>query len=166
MITTDNTEVTKKELSIDPRVIHAECFGLSLRRAARATARRYDEALRPIDLTLGQFGTLVMLAELQAVSMHALAELLTMDRTTLTAALKPLQRRALVAVRPDKSDRRSRNVTLTDRGVTLLRSAIPLWKKVQGRIGLEMGTAGLPIFRAQLVLLSAARDAESSPESS
>jgi DNA-binding MarR family transcriptional regulator len=86
--------------------------------------------------------------------MQILAEHLSMDRTTLTAALKPLERRALVSVVADGVDRRGRIINLTEEGVTLLREAAPLWKKVQGRITREMGTAGLPVFRAQLAQLS------------
>ncbi len=40
--------------------------------------------------------------------MGPVAELLAMDRTTLTAALKPLERRGLVDVITDPADRRSR----------------------------------------------------------
>src|SRR6266481_3123264 len=87
-------------------------------------------------------------------SMQTLAEHLSMARTTLTAALKPLERRVLVSVRPDDLDRRGRNVNLTDEGVQLLRDAIPLWKKLQRRITREMGTSGLAVFRARLHLRS------------
>ncbi len=134
--------------------MYDECFGLNLKRAARAVGRRYDEALKPLDLSNGQFATLATIAVFQPVSVQLLAEHLSMDRTTLTAALGPLERRALVSVLPDRNDRRSRNINLTDAGAKLLRDATPLWKKVQGRITREMGTAGLSVFRAQLAQLS------------
>jgi DNA-binding MarR family transcriptional regulator len=134
--------------------MYDECFGLNLKRAARTVGRRYDEALQPVDLTNGQFATLATIAVFQPLSVQLLAERLSMDRTTLTAALKPLERRALVSVLPDGVDRRGRNIKLTDEGVKLLQEATPLWKKVQGRITREMGTAGLPVFRAQLAQLS------------
>jgi DNA-binding MarR family transcriptional regulator len=141
-------------LPADAMVMYDECFGLNLKRAARTVGRRYDEALRPVDLNNGQFATLAVIAAFQPVSVQILAEHMSMDRTTLTAALKPLERRALVAVRPDESDRRSRNISLTEQGVKLLRKAMPLWKKVQGRIMREVGTGGLPVFRTQLGQLS------------
>src|SRR5277367_2447527 len=134
--------------------MYDECFGLNLKRAARTVGRRYDEALQPVDLTNGQFATLATIAVFQSLSVQLLAERLSMDRTTLTAALKPLERRALVSVLPDGVDRRGRNIKLTDVGAKLLQQATPLWKKVQGRITREMGTAGLPVFRAQLAQLS------------
>jgi DNA-binding MarR family transcriptional regulator len=51
-----------------------------------------------------------------------------MDRTTLTAALKPLERRRLVKVRVDPTDRRGRLVALTAKGRRLLVSAVPVWE--------------------------------------
>jgi DNA-binding MarR family transcriptional regulator len=52
-----------------------------------------------------------------------------MDRTTLTAALKPLQRRGLVDIAVDPADRRGRLLTLTEDGMTLLASAVPIWQR-------------------------------------
>jgi DNA-binding MarR family transcriptional regulator len=142
------------KLPTDPLILYDECFGLNLKRAARTVGRRYDEVLRPVDLNNGQFATLAVIAAFQPVSMQILAGHLSMDRTTLTAALKPLERRTLVSVRPDAVDRRGRIINLTDAGMKLLRKAIPLWKQVQSRVTREMGTAGLPVFRAQLAQLS------------
>jgi DNA-binding MarR family transcriptional regulator len=141
------------KLSVSPIVVNTECFCLNLKRAARAVARRYDEALGPVDLTNGQFSTLIAIAGLQPVSMQILAERLGMDRTTLTATLKPLQRRGLISIRPDTADRRSRSLTLTDEGAVLLRDAVPLWKKVQQTVGRIVGNSSAPALRAQLTRL-------------
>src|SRR5437660_7225430 len=81
------------------------CLCLHVQRAARALARRFDEALRPLGLTNGQFSLLMSLNRPQPPSMGSVAALLAMDRTTLTAALKPLERRRLVEVTPDPADR-------------------------------------------------------------
>ncbi len=62
--------------------------------------------------------------------MAAVASLLAMDRTTLTAALKPLERRGLVMVTPDPGDRRSRRIALTAQGQRLLARAVPVWERV------------------------------------
>lgn len=60
--------------------------------------------------------------------MRSVAALLAMDRTTLTAALKPLERRNLVAIAVDPGDRRSRLLQLTPRGLKLLSRAVPVWQ--------------------------------------
>src|SRR6202046_5542477 len=99
------------------------CLCLHVQRAARALARRFDEALRPVDLTNGQFSLLMSLNRPKPPAMGAVASLLAMDRTTLTAALKPLERRGLVKVTADPQDRRSRLMKLTAKGQRLLTRA-------------------------------------------
>ena len=92
------------------------CLCLHVQRAARALARHFDEALRPVGLTNGQFSLLMSLNRPEPPGMGPVASLLAMDRTTLTAALKPLERRGLVKVSPDPEDRRSRRIGLTRKG--------------------------------------------------
>ena len=110
------------------------CLCLHMQRAARALARRFDEVLRPFELTNGQFSLLMSLNRPEPPSMGPVAALLAMDRTTLTAALKPLERRGLVEVIRDQSDRRSRLLKLTDKGRSLLAQALPLWKRTHDEV--------------------------------
>jgi DNA-binding MarR family transcriptional regulator len=105
------------------------CLCLHVQRAARALARRFDEALRPLDLTNGQFSLMMSLNRPEPPGMGPVASLLGMDRTTLTAALKPLQRRGLIKLTIDSSDQRSRRASLTGKGVTLLAKAVPVWER-------------------------------------
>jgi DNA-binding MarR family transcriptional regulator len=105
------------------------CLCLHVQRAARALARRFDEALRPVGLTNGQFSLLMSLNRPAPAGMASVATLLAMDRTTLTAALKPLERRGLVTVAKDPADRRGRRLSLTMEGKTLLASAVPIWEQ-------------------------------------
>ena len=110
------------------------CLCLHVQRAARALARRFDEALRPFDLTNGQFSLLMSLNRPKPPAMGAVASLLAMDRTTLTAALKPLERRGLVRVTADPLDRRSRLMTLTGKGRSLLAAAVPVWERTHREV--------------------------------
>ena len=93
-------------------LVRDACLCLHVHRAARALARRFDEVLRPLDLTQGQFSLLMSLNRPEPPSIGSVASLLAMDRTTLTANLKPLERRGLVKVAIDKEDRRSRRLAL------------------------------------------------------
>jgi len=110
------------------------CLCLYVQRAARALARRFDEVLRPFDLTNGQFSLLMSLNRPEPPAMGPVASLLAMDRTTLTAALKPLQRRGLVKVSQDPSDRRSRVLKLTAKGHNLLIRAVPVWERAHREV--------------------------------
>src|SRR3954468_9052857 len=110
-------------------MVRDQCLCLHVQRAARALARRFDEALRPYGLTNGQFSLLMSLNRPEPPPMGPVAGLLAMDRTTLTAALKPLERRRLVRVVADPKDRRSRILKLTSAGRRLLAAALPAWRR-------------------------------------
>jgi DNA-binding MarR family transcriptional regulator len=105
------------------------CLCLHVQRAARALARRFDEVLRPLELTQGQFSLLTSLNRPEPPNVGSVAALLAMDRTTLTANLKPLERRGLVKVSVDKTDKRSRRLVITASGRALVAKAFPLWQQ-------------------------------------
>jgi DNA-binding MarR family transcriptional regulator len=115
-------------------MVKDRCLCLHVQRAARALARRFDEELRPFELTNGQFSLLMSLNRPEPPPMGPVASLLAMDRTTLTAALKPLERRGLVRIGHDPSDGRSRILILTDKGRVLLARALPVWQRAHEEI--------------------------------
>ncbi|MFN6954246.1 MAG: MarR family winged helix-turn-helix transcriptional regulator [Acetobacteraceae bacterium] len=121
--------------------IRDTCLCLATQRAARALARRFDAALRPFGLTNGQFSLLVALNRPEPPPIGRLAPFLAMDPSTLTAAVKPLERRGLLRVVPDAQDRRSRRVQITAEGVALLRRAIPAWQAAHAELDAEIGEA-------------------------
>src|SRR6266853_1458405 len=110
-------------------MVRDTCLCLSLQRAARAVGRRFDAALRPLGLTNGQFSLLMSLNRPDPASMGQISVLLAMDRTTLTANLKPLERRGLVEVTVDAADKRSHRLALTSSGRALLAAAVPTWQQ-------------------------------------
>src|SRR5436305_1772743 len=115
-------------------LVRDTCVCLHLQRAARTTARRFDEALRPLGLTSGQFSLMMSLNRPDPPAMGSIATLLAMDRTTLTAALKPLERRGLLEVRPDPKDKRGRLLRMTAAGRRLLARAVPVWERTQSNL--------------------------------
>src|SRR5665213_1954790 len=131
---------TKAELPFDATLfVRDNCMCLHVQRAARALARRFDEALRPLDLTHGQFSLLISLNRPAPPTLGSVAALLAMDRTTLTANLKPLERRGLVKIAVNKEDKRSRWLGITAAGRALLHRAFPVWKETHAAIDRELG---------------------------
>lgn len=130
------------------------CLCLHAQRAARALARRFDAVLRPVELTNGQFSLLMALNRPNPPSIGPVADLLAMDRTTLTAALKPLERRGLIEVRVDPADRRSRLVALTAAGQAVLAAALPLWKSAHAEEEARLPPGHAERLRADLNALS------------
>jgi DNA-binding MarR family transcriptional regulator len=114
--------------------VRDSCVNLHVQRAGRAVARRIDDALRPVGLTSGQYSLLMSLNRPAPPRMRDVANLLAMDRTTLTANLKPLERRGLLEVRTDEKDRRTRRLILTDEGRKSLIAAYPVWERVQAEL--------------------------------
>lgn len=132
------------------RHVRDTCLCLHVQRTARALARRFDEALRPVGLTQGQFSLLTSLNRAEPSTIGAVAALLALDRTTLTANLKPLERRGLVKVKVDRADKRSRRLILTPAGRAILAAAAPIWKRAHAETERLLRGAGPDVVRASL----------------
>ncbi|MGQ2903063.1 MAG: MarR family winged helix-turn-helix transcriptional regulator [Neoaquamicrobium sediminum] len=133
--------------------VRDKCLCLHLQRAARATARMFDEALRPIGITSGQFSLLMSLNRPAPPLMGEIAAFLAMDRTTLTAMLKPLQRRGLLEARTDEADRRGKRLVLLPEGHALLARAIPVWARTEEQIESLLTGSDPERLRQDLVML-------------
>lgn len=134
-------------------MVRDRCLCLHVQRAARALARRFDQAFKPFGLTNGQFSLLMALNRPEPPPMGPVASLLAMDRTTLTAALKPLERRALVRVAPSPSDRRRKVLVLTEDGHALLLRALPVWQQTHDEIDELLPGGGADLLRGCLAAL-------------
>ena len=134
-------------------LVRDACLCLHVQRAARALARRFDDAFRPLELTNGQFSLLVSLNRPVAPSIGNVSALLAMDRTTLTANLKPLVRRGLVRILVDEDDKRGRALVLTSAGRKLVAKAFPIWKREHAAVE-RLLKSGANRLRADLAVLA------------
>ena len=131
------------------RDILANCACHRVRTAARAVTRAYDEALRPVGLRATQLSVLVATAADEALSITALANLLGMDRSTLTRSLRPLEAEGLITVGRE-GWRRSRTLEITEKGRSRLREALPLWEKAQRTLRRKLGDRRWDVIRNDL----------------
>jgi len=131
------------------RGVAQACLCLHVQRAARALARHFDDVFRPVGITGGQYSLLMSLNR-PAPTITDTADFLAMDRTTLTAALKPLERRKLVAVKVDAKDRRLRRLELTPAGRSVLAKAYPLWCQAHGDLEASVSPSGAGPLRNDL----------------
>ena len=142
---------------ITEREIIENCACHKVRTAARAVTGAYDEALRPVGLRATQLAVLVGVAMDKAISINALAELMGMDRTTLTRNLRPLEKEGLVT-RGNEGWRRSRALEVTKKGRSRLRQALPLWSGAQQALRKKLGNRSWDLVRNGLDhLIRAAR---------
>lgn len=121
--------------------VRDHCLCLHAQRAARVLARRFDVALASVGLTSGQFSLLNGLNRPEPPTLGAVAQLLAMDRSTVTANLKPLERKGLVETTTDVRDRRSRRAALTDAGRAILAEALPIWTQEHARLDADLSDA-------------------------
>jgi DNA-binding MarR family transcriptional regulator len=114
------------------------CACYQVRKAARAITKLYEEVLRPIGLRATQFSLLMATRVMGPVTVVKLAQVLVMDRTTLTRNLQVLEKRGLITIKSGE-DRREREVTLAASGMEVLTKAVPLWKEAQNRVKKGLG---------------------------
>ena len=133
--------------------IRDTCLCLAAQQAARVLARRFDAAFRRLGITNNQFSLMVMLSVPHPPPLTRLGPALSMDRTTVTAALKALDRHGLATIQTDARDRRSRRARLTDAGRAVLDAAIPIWRSEH--CALETATPALDgaALRRQLAIV-------------
>ena len=114
------------------------CMCANLRRAARSLTQRYDEALRPLGLTITQFTILQALSFAGEITQGALGEILAMDSTTLTRTLEVMNTHGWIE-KQYGTDRRERQLRLTRAGKSEFNRALPHWRSTQETLRVRLG---------------------------
>lgn len=144
----------KTDLPIETTLeVYNRCLCFGVHRAARTLARRFDEAFAPLGISHGQYSLMISLNRPDPPRLGEAAAFLAMDRTTLTANLKPLERQGYVKIVPDKDDKRSRRLILTTAGRRILTAAVPIWRKTHDALDALLSTSPA-VLRGQLMELA------------
>jgi DNA-binding MarR family transcriptional regulator len=132
------------------------CYALAARKNARHLSRLYDRWLAPAELSVSQFSILALLDAHGQLKITELADMLSMERTSLVRALNPLQTAGwVVAERPDGG--RSFDVKLSGIGQKKLAKAQPLWKSAQAAFEREVGRDRAVRLRDEILELNSER---------
>ena len=126
----------------------AGCNCLALRQAARHVTQIYDRFLASAGLRATQYSILARLNRAGSMTINALAAELGMDRTTLGRNIRPLMRDGLIAAVAGRTDRRSKELRLTDDGQARVREAFKQWSKAQARFEGAFGARRAKALRA------------------
>ena len=138
-----------KERTERERLAHlaSTCAGINLRRAARAITNQYDRLfVQACGLRATQIPPLTALYLAGPQTIQELAGRLELDRTTLSRNLKLLEEAGLLQIAPGK-DQRTRLVSLTPKGESVLLASLPVWEEAQRKV-----TAGLGEDRFRMLL--------------
>ena len=132
-----------------------DCNCLALRQAARHVTQFYDAFLLPAALRTTQFSILAKLRRHGPMTINRLAAEMVMDRTTLGRNIRPLHRQGLLTVAPGRTDRRRKEVQLTELGRERLRIAVSGWNEAQNRFDAVFGAERAAGLRQLLHIVSA-----------
>jgi DNA-binding MarR family transcriptional regulator len=140
---------------VTPEPRSEDCVCLAVRQAARHVTQFYDQFLAQSGLRTTQFSILSKLKRRGPMTINALAAEMVMDRTTLGRNILPLEREGLIAIAPGRSDRRSKELRLTQSGTARLRLAVKDWREAQTRFAASFGADRTAALRTMLRAVAA-----------
>jgi DNA-binding MarR family transcriptional regulator len=108
-----------------------QCACSAARRKSRELTRFYERSMRGSGLRAAQFTLLATLIQTGPVPATRLADLLGLERTTLTRNLRPLVRDGHVIIEGAADRRVHKVVSITARGAAAARRAYPFWRRAQ-----------------------------------
>lgn len=115
-----------------------QCLNLELRKANRVLSQLYDGYLQACGLKTSQFSILRAIRYLKKTTNSELQEVLVLDQTSLSRALKPLMRDGFIEANPG-IDRRQKELSLTAKGLALYKEAKGHWDKAQKSVSNKLG---------------------------
>jgi DNA-binding MarR family transcriptional regulator len=130
-------EHVNQEASARNRAIAMPCLCAALRQASRAVTRIYDAELRGSGLRSTQHVLLRLLTSAGEVRQGDLGEMASLDETSLTRGLRPLEKGGWVTIRAGV-DRREKWIAITDAGRAKVEEAHPAWLRAQERMRLTL----------------------------
>ena len=129
------------------------CASFNFRKTARAVTRFYDDALQESGIRSTQFAILVAIAKNQPISIGDVADLLVIDRTTLTRSLRLLQKEGLLTISA-RSSMRKRFLSLAPLGERAVARSLPVWRKAHDKFVASVGSADWVDLQSQLERLT------------
>lgn len=88
--------------------------------------------------------------------MAEMAEVMRMDRTTLSRGLKPLREKRWVNAEPEENEPRRHVLTLTTVGRAKIKQAVPLWEAAQAEYEAEIGPEYARRLRSEFLNMTGA----------
>jgi len=129
------------------------CFCTNLRLATRRLSAAYDAALEPLGINIGQFFLLQTIGGRQAISLTDLGRLTELDRSTVGRNVRVLERMGLVESGRGETDQREALVSLTIKGRTRVKNALPIWEDTQKTFAARLGAEQVEALNAMLEII-------------
>jgi DNA-binding MarR family transcriptional regulator len=132
----------------DTKRAGSECLGFRARLLSRVITALYDDALAEVGLKVSQFSVLVAIANREETQPAELAKFLAMDESTLSRNVARMCGRGWLRLERGEGDRRSHQITVTEKGMALLRKGYPAWQKAQNQVAHKLGPDGVAALKS------------------
>jgi DNA-binding MarR family transcriptional regulator len=132
-----------------------ECLGFKARLLSRVITGAYDDALAEVGLKVSQFSVLNAIANSEETRPAELAKFLAMDESTLSRNVARMCARGWLRLEAGEGDRRSHQITVTEKGMALLRKSYPAWQKAQDQVTKQLGPDGVTALKSVVKKLRA-----------
>ncbi len=129
------------------------CVCFNIRKSTRLLTAHYDRVMNPTGLKATQFSLLMTMVLQDSASVSQLANMLGMDRTTLSRNVRLLEKKGLITVSTGE-DRREQRIGLTDRGRDVIDQGIPFWEEAQAEVVATFGEEWVQHFLSNLKQLN------------
>lgn len=131
------------------RSMQNECLGVRAGRLHRLISRRFDQALRPVGVTLPQMEILSALTIMKdPVKPAYVADKLSVERSTMSRNLTLMEARGMITTTSRSASDRSLAVTLTPLGSETLVRAGAAWTEAQSDVSARLGEEAAEIMDA------------------
>lgn len=110
-----------------------QCMCFNIRKSTRLLTAHYDRIISASGLKTTQLSLLMTVLLRDKANLSQLANMLGMDRTTLSRNVRLLEQKGLIIVSPGE-DKREQCIDITDKGRDTINLAIPLWEKAQAEV--------------------------------
>lgn len=124
------------------------CLGFTARLLSRVISRVYDDSFAEAGLKVSQFSLLSAIANQEDTRPAELAKSLAMDESTLSRNVARMCARGWLHLEPGNDDRRSHQITVTEKGMALLRKSYPAWQKAQTQVAERIGPEGIRALKS------------------
>jgi DNA-binding MarR family transcriptional regulator len=107
--------------------------------------QHYVARFRGSGMRATQFTVLATLAQTGPITVSKLANLLGVERTTLTRNLRPLESKGWIRGLSDESDARLRRFELTAKGRAAAAKLLPVWRRAESEVGPLLDRLGVKL---------------------
>jgi DNA-binding MarR family transcriptional regulator len=122
--------------------ISSQCVAGRVRLLNRRITALYDETLRPVGITSGQLNMLTFIGMLAPITPGVLSDRLQMEKSTTSRNIARMERNGWISVSTGEQAH-TRLLKLTRKGRSVMKRALPYWRKAQREVEELLGEGGV-----------------------